>query len=415
MSLPHPYGDAEMDDHDRRVRAALPNARELFLATRPLGDENPPQILANCVTRVGEALNPITREHFTPEGYVALEIPQSALRALHDGEPPSDGTPEMGLVLKKLGIIDKADMAYLVKDQKKLGVRIVVEPKAYGRMAQRAAEKLLDIEQGSAWLGYDIRAYRESLKDRESTAYKAVINAVEQGGFPAAELKSLMGRAAGENLHELAADLRDMALSPESKPRKLTPEVKVISELNQVVGEALRLVLSTKPIFSVPPSNRPRPASFRPAAILEISAAQLAALDKTTLTTGNNGLFFALRDASGLGGGNFKIVDKKGTPDKYVIIEGEPYKELTRRALKTMLNPEKGAKWLGYEQPAYLAMLRDPESEPSRTIANLATHAHLGETGTKLLTAKAARLDCMELAAAIRDIGATTAKAKNSR
>jgi hypothetical protein len=68
-----------------------------------------------------------------------------------------------------------------------------------------------------------------------------------------------------------------------------------------------------------------------------------------------------------------------------------------------MMNPEKGAKLLGYSKDAYIAQMHDTSSEPFQLAVKLEVQAGLTFKEIKNLMGEAAKSDFQEMAAHLRD------------
>ena len=200
------YESDSLNADDARVVHGL---KRLLLAARPISAENPPVLEAdNINTQAKTGVHKeLTREQFSNPKSVAIEIPGSDLDAFN---PVGDSTIQMQLALKKLGVPnDRWDMAYIVKDSRKAGLRVLIDKDSYRAVARTAAWRMLSDDKMPAELGYDREQFNTLLNRTNSLPYKIIINAIEQGEITPDELPKFMLAAAKADHHELAAEFRD--------------------------------------------------------------------------------------------------------------------------------------------------------------------------------------------------------------
>ncbi len=427
-----------MPVEDNQQRYA--EAARLILEAKPLKKGDPTDLPADILTPCRGSPNVrSSREMFTPEGYVALEIPINKITEIGPPAGFTDGGLEMGGAMHRLGLEIKdwnaGFLATLSEDglgRNTQGMRIVVEEEAYRAMLLRAAGKLVDPVKGSDLLGYDEVTYRELMKERDSDPRIAVANAIAHGRPSVAEVNALMGQAAAHDMHELASSFRDQVNPGKSKVSKgeAMPE-RNNATVKNAMGEdlpnqgAMRLVLAAK---IIPPGAAPSIVAdevypytrfrgshdhapvtreeFTPPGhvTFEIPQAPLYNLvSHPSATDGSVYVGSALADlgvpADKTNIGNLSKNHRRA--GIRVTMDEDAFRAMSRKAAMDLVTPENGSAMLGYTPQGYNRLMNAPGSEPFTTALNVVEQAKMEMRDLKDLISIARQNGYGELAKAI--------------
>lgn len=207
-----------VDEGSPEEKRAVRGLKRLLLAARPIGPDNPPVVEVDSVNTQAKSgtFNALRREDFARPDRVALEIPGSELDPL---KLPGDGTIQMHQVMKGLCIPSQAwDMAYLVKDSRKAGLRILIDKDSYKSTARLAIARMLTDPKMPAELGYDAEQYRNLLNRENSIPFKIIENLLPHAAFGPEQIPKYIAAAAAADHMELASLLRDTMRANRKEP-----------------------------------------------------------------------------------------------------------------------------------------------------------------------------------------------------
>ena len=193
------------DEENKRVEKLL---TRLILSAKPISADNPavePVDSVNTQAKTG-VYKEMSREAFTDPNSVAIEIRGRDIDAI---KPPGDGTIQMFKAIKTLGVPnDKWQMAFMVKDSRKVGLRLLINRESYRAITRVAAWRMVSDEKMPEALGYSREQYGEMLRHPNSVPFTIITNLMEQGDFKREEMPKFFTKLAEADHHELAAPAR---------------------------------------------------------------------------------------------------------------------------------------------------------------------------------------------------------------
>lgn len=162
-----------------------------------------------CAHKFADKSQP--RESFSWNGSKAIELTH-AETFMKGEEGFTNGVTSVHPALERLGVLsDAVDVAFLVKDGKQQGLRILIEELAYQKMAQQFGATLVtNPEKAGEMLSYNGKKFAQALHHKNSDPYQMAMKMMQAAGYDHTSSKMLIQRAAENDLMEVAGGIKEM-------------------------------------------------------------------------------------------------------------------------------------------------------------------------------------------------------------